>query len=389
MYPNTLFSFPIKNLQPSTMNIKISLSFIIAFIFLFAGCTGNKTKDIEREIMDVRFNVSDNRTADTLVSSINYIGLTPINDFLPGNVDKLCVCDSNIIIADYKYGRIFIYDLNGKSKALINHLGLGPGEYVELRCMAVDSSYVYVVDNSRKQLLTYRIQDGHFVKSAKMPLIADDIETLKNGGFVFASILERGAKPSLNQEKARLFITDKDLNITNTYYRYEGNDYESIGQKYYLTKNEDTIVFSSVMFDGLTLINAENLSIQKQVIFTFENGLRGKTNIPVEEISSYEHFVLPPYIFGDYMFMTYANGNRGIDYGIWDTMSCELLKNPVSNISHAIMPIVGVNSKQLYGYVENLEQYSVPVEYGFTRASEEVENILKDGGAALVVYQMK
>lgn len=371
------------------MNHIISLFFIIVSILISTGCSEKNHCDLERETVCVAFNVSDKRTADTLVSNIDYIGLSPINDFLPGNVDKLCVNDSNIIIADYKYGRIFIYDMKGNPKVLINHHGLGPGEYSELRCMATDSSNVYIVDNSRKQLLAYSISDGHFVKSVKMPLIADDIETLKNGGFIFVCILERGVKPSMDQENARLFISDRDLNITDTYYPYEKNEYEPIGQRYYLSKNEDTIVFSSVMFDGLTLISAENPNTQKQVIFTFENGLEGKTNVPVEEISSYEHLVLPPFTVGDYMFVTYANGENETDYGIWDTTNSELLKNPVSNIHHAIMPIVGVNGKKLYGYIENLEQYTVPVDYGFTKASEEVEKKLKDGGAALVVYQIK
>lgn len=370
-------------------NIKIPILYLAITALLLAGCKDRKTSEIQRDVIDVTFKESGNRTADTLVSRIDYIGLPPISNHLPGSVDKLCADDSTIIIADYKYGKIFVYDREGHPKALINQRGQGPGEYVEIRCMAVDSDYIHVVDNARRQLLTYSIHDGSFVKSRKMPVIADDIETLGDGGFVFASILERGAKPAIDQERARLFIADMDLNVTDTYYQYEGENYESIGQRYYLTRNGDTIVFSSAMFDGLTLIDRDNPGIQKQIRFTFDHGLNGQSGVPLDEISEYQHLVVPPFVSGDYMFVTYANGNGETDYGIWDTKANEMLKNPESDIHHAFMPIVGSYGKQMYGYVESHEQYTVPVGYGFAKASEDVENILKDGGAALVVYNIK
>lgn len=356
---------------------------------LSTACSNTpREASVEREICNYEF--STDITADSFVDSIGYFCLQHTDDKTLGRPEKISTCGGNIIIADYHYGLIFAYDsVTGKQTFVIDSPGQGPGEYAELRCMACDSDNIYVVDNSRHQFLCFSGNDGSYLWTKPMPIVAEDIEVLDNGGFIFATSLGKRVKANMPQERARLFITDENLDITATYYPYSDEEYDVIGQKFYLTKNQGKIIFGSVMIDGFTEIDANDPTHHRQIVFDFPNGLAASDCDDVHKASEYQHLTLPPFVVGKDYIISYIAEPGMMSYSLWNSDSKLFYNNPQTDISKAIIPIVGALDDKLVAYIDDYDMYKAGVQYGFTAGSPEVEEHLKNDGAVLVFYTMK
>lgn len=358
-------------------------------VALFSACSKeSKQPTLEQETVDFQF--SEDITADSLVESINYFSLIHNSDKPLGRPEKITRCDDNIVIADYRYGRVFAYDSeSGELKFVIDSPGQGPGEYAEMRGIACDKENIYVMDNSRKQMLCYWGKDGSYKWSKPMTVVADDFETLDNGGFIFASSLGKNVSTSIPQERARLFVTDNDLNVTATYYPYADGEYDVIGQKYYLTKNDGKILFGSVMVDGFTEINSEDATQHRQVVFNFPNGLAGSDCDDSRDANKYQHLTLPPFVAGDNYIVTYTTGKGSANYSLWNSDTKLFYNNSRTSLAKAIMPVIGSLDDKFVAYIDDYAMYKGGVDHGFTAASPEVEDHLKNEGAVLIFYSMK
>lgn len=361
---------------------------VLMAILLLSACKEVKQHAPQQEVCDFQF--SETVTSDSLVERIDYFSLGHSDGKTLGRPGKISRCGDNIIIADYRYGIIFAYDSEtGGQKFVIDSPGQGPGEYAELRSVACDKDNIYVVDNSRAQLLCFSGDNGAYLWSRPMPIVADDMETLDNGGFIFASSLGKNVKTSIPQERARLFVTDGDLNVTATYYPYADGEYDVIGQKYYLTKNQGKILFGSVMIDGFTEINAEDATDHRQFVFDFPNGLAASGCDDAHEVNKYQHLSVPPFVVGDNYMISYVTGAGTMNYNLWNSDSKLFYNNPKTDISKAIMPVIGALDDKFVAYIDDYNMYQGGVKHGFTAASAEIEQHLKNDGAVLVFYTMK
>lgn len=155
--------------------------------------------------------------ADTLlrhaVDSIRFLALESGEDSELYGIDKLIVKNGLVYLADFRAGKIVAYDESGRSRFVLDAKGEGPEEYLEMRSFAADDSCIYTLDNYRHSLNVYGCRDGRYRKSLKLPFVAWDMEVLPDGSFIFAYSPGRGGKPSMNQGRYRIFITDRDLKI--------------------------------------------------------------------------------------------------------------------------------------------------------------------------------
>lgn len=362
---------------------------VVMTILLLSACSQSlKQPALERKSYEFQF--SEDVTADSLVDGIEYFCLQHTDGKTLGRPEKICRCGGNIIIADYRYGLIFAYDsATGQQKFVIDSPGQGPGEYAELRSMACDKDKIYVVDNFRNQLLCYSGKDGSYLWSKPMTIVADDIETLDNGDFIFALNLGKNVRTSIPQKRARLFVTDENMNVTATYYPYDDGKYDAIGQKYYLTKNQGKIIFGSVMIDGFTVINSDDATQHTQFVYNFPNGLADSNCDDMHEVNQYQHLIVPPFVAGNNYIVSYATGSGFINYSLWNSDTKLFYNNPKTNISKAIIPIVGALDDKFIAYIDDYETYKTGIEHGFATGSAEVETHLKNEGAVLVFYTMK
>lgn len=362
---------------------------VIILTVLITSCSNATQTNREGTADIISLNKSRRFTSDTLVESITYLGLKPLDGYEISRIDKMVRVDSLYVICDLRQGIICAYDsMDGTPRFIINNIGQGPGEYPELSCFCCDSSYIYIVDNMRQRMLKHDIATGKFIESMQMPIIPDDVESLSDGGFLFVTV-PLGSQRKLPNSNHRIHISDKDMNIVGNLFEYEDNEIDPIGQRYYLSKNDHLIVFGSLMFDGYTVIDDRDPTKYHQVKINFKNGLQGKNDIDLHEVKNYGHLILPPFISGNNAIISYTLGDGYIEYGLWNKDINEILPMPSDNISKAIMPVVGVDGDSFIGYYDSYDKYKSAVDHGFTTAPKCVEEILMAEGSALVIYKMR
>lgn len=333
----------------------------------------------------------DQASINDLVDSIYYMGLSDINGEIPVMIDKLYAIDGMMYIGDFRQGKVFAYDKkSGSPRFIIDGRGSGPEEYVEIRCMAVDDSALYIVDNYTQRMLVYDNTTGKCLSTKKIPVVADDIEILDNGGFLLASAPMRGVKLNTDQPEYRLFVTDRDMNIQDMFYGVVNKMYDPIGQRQIFSRCDDGIVYSSVMIDGFTVINPDDVSNHHRIRLPFTNGLEGKKDVDLDEVSHYEHLSSVPYICGDNVYLQYTSGNGQLKSGIWNAKYNGLLQNSTTDLSKAVIPPVGVIDGCFVSMMDSYDLYEMATNDGFCRAPMSVEQLLRDdSGIALVFYKMK
>ena len=140
---------------------------------LISSCANTNKTDAEKGIDVISINKSGRFTSDTLVESVTYLGLKPLDDCEISGIDKIVRVDSLYVIGDFRRGIICAYNSeSGNPGFIINNIGQGPGEYSELSCFCCDKSQIYVVDNRRQQMLVYDALSGKFIESKRKFLLS-------------------------------------------------------------------------------------------------------------------------------------------------------------------------------------------------------------------------
>lgn len=367
---------------------KYSMSMLMAMLLSTACSNAPKEATPEQEVYT--YKVSTDTPAGTFVDSIDYFCLQHTDGKTLGRPEKISRCGDNIVIADYRQKMIFVYDgKSGEQKFVIDAPGKGPGEYVGISSMATDKDNIYILDNRGKQLLCYSGEDGKFLWAKTTPIYASDFEVLDNGGFLFAFHVQKNGNSNTTQDAARLYVTDSDLNITSTYFPYADGEYDVIGQRYLLTKNQGKIIFGSVMIDGFTEIDAADPSKQRQIVFDFPNGLAGSGCEDIREIDQYQFLSLPPFVVGNNYIISYRDETGRSHASLWNSETKEFYNDSMADLSKAIMPILGALDNQFVAYMDDYGMYQAATQAGFAAGSPEVAEHLKNEGAVLVRYTMK
>lgn len=360
---------------------------LLIFVLLLVSCNTTKEQDITfYDTID--YHSISKTTINELVDSILFLPLEIKEESTIAHIDKIRIMDSLIYIGDFHTGQICIFDLYGKHLFNIAHIGQGPKEYTEIKSFAVDTNYIYIVDNRIRKLLVYNRIDGSFIKSMKMPFIAWDIEVLNNGDFIFAFIPMNGGKLSIKQPPYKLFFTDSILNTKKMMFKYEENESEPLGQRFYFTQNNNNLYFGSYHFDGYTIIDTNNPSNLKHIKINFENGLAKQTDINIHEINEYQYIVNPPFVYGQYVCLYFCEKGRG-KHGIYNTATREISFNSNSEVYNSLMPVIGSEKEHLIGHLNDYDIYQRMVNAGFNRGGNLVEETLKKQGDVLVFYHFK
>ena len=355
------------------------------------SCTHNHNGDYNYTEEYINLNKVTDAITNDVVDSISYLGLSDINGNIPVNVNKLYVVNGTIYIGDCWHSKVFAYDRkSGVPKFVLDSRGSGPEEYLEIRSIAIDTAAIYIVDNYTQRMMVYDSNDGSYIRTMKIPVIADDVETLDDGGFIFAYIPMKGVKLAIDQPESRLFIVDKDLKIRDSYQEVKDGIYDAIGQRTIFSRCDQGIVFSTASIDGFFIIDPKDPSKQTLIRLPFTNGLEGKRDVVPDEISGYQHLSSVPYVCGDNIYISYTSDKGHDESVLWNSRYNGILQNSSDDLSKALIPIVGTDNGCLIGMVDDYETYSYMIEQGFAKAPDNVSQLLKDGsGIALVFYKMK
>ncbi|GHV27004.1 hypothetical protein FACS1894176_08440 [Bacteroidia bacterium] len=177
---------------------------ILAVILLIApSCTQDSRNDSEMIVADntLLINPSEAQKVNysQVFSKVDYIPIPTDEDFLIGDVDKLIVTDSHILMMDkYISHSVFIFDKSGTEKIQLSKLGNAPGEYVVMQDIFFDSEKqeLVIYCNIRKKLLCYNV-NGKFIREESIPFRGWRVKPVGNNYAIFSDyIFNDNAKKS-------------------------------------------------------------------------------------------------------------------------------------------------------------------------------------------------
>lgn len=135
----------------------------VAALLLLSSCGGSSTTTADDGAPVVRldpYRRGTIRTAD-FVDSVEYLILESTPESMIRRIDRLCVMDSLLLVADYASRSVFIFDREGRYRSRISRIGRSREEYVSMNAVAFDTlrSEVLVHDLMTEKLLVYGL-DG-------------------------------------------------------------------------------------------------------------------------------------------------------------------------------------------------------------------------------------
>lgn len=374
---------------------KIELIYSVALLSLIsaASCSQNNTTMLQDKA-PIELTVSE-IPISSVVDSITYIPIGENNGHFVGRCRQVVIENGMAYISDdlYHPKRILVYDENtGEPQFVIDKLGQGPDEYLEMPNFTVDSAYVYIIDNYQHDLVVYDSHTGDFVKKMKLPIVADGVETLGNGGFVFAI---RPMRPedgalSIDQKKCRLFVTDSELNITHTYLDVEDGTEDAIHIIRQFARNGDNITYASPMYDGFFNINSRDAAANPSFHgIKFNNGLEGQKDVDIDDIRKYEFLAETPIECDNYTYLYFNTKKDGSQTGIWDKRNKVFMRNDTETSYNTLLKPLTASGNRFITYLNDYDLYSKLVKRGFKRAPDEIERQFENEGSVLITYHMK
>ncbi|MDE6439165.1 MAG: 6-bladed beta-propeller, partial [Muribaculaceae bacterium] len=333
--------------------------------------------------------------ADTLPSStmksITWIPIehSPINPLK--EITNFCSEDSKYIIASRRQGIVQAYDLNGHLLYEISRLGQGPEEYLEIAAVTTTESSVYIVDNFSRNLVQYSITDGSFVAKRPMQYVAWDVAAYNDSTFLFTCLRNNPDTPASNHGMDyAVWQTDRELNVTHKYLPVEADHIEMYCQRKYFTKYQDKILFHTFRNDGYFIFDQDGSIEYRPMEFPDPiDSDRSKLNFQEIVDSKKEYLGSTPYMTENYTLLEICKGDLTMNL-FADNANQRIFQN--SSIWAAMLPvnIIGVCGNDFIGHVnDEAELYESMLEYGFPRASQEVEDVIKAGGCALIRYSLQ
>lgn len=187
--------------------------FFVIFLVFFSvgtGCKVNSGENTQLPVFDlgttIGKQISDTFTWNSIAKRITYVPVSTSPDALFGSANLVHVGNDLYCMVDYKTNTIFRTDKNGKVINSFSRKGNGPGEYVMLTYVYVNSedSTIRIFDQRGDKYIVYDLE-GNLIqeiflkdKGIGTPLLISDNYIVTKGR---------------EQEAYRLCITDKELNI--------------------------------------------------------------------------------------------------------------------------------------------------------------------------------
>ena len=138
-------------------------SAILCSLLLLSSCGGSATTTADDGAPVVRIDPTRPGTIHTadFIESADYLILESTPKSMIRQVDRLCVMDSLLLVADYASRSVFIFDRKGHYRSRISRSGRSREEYVSMNAVAFDTlrGEVLVHDIKSEKLLVYGL-DG-------------------------------------------------------------------------------------------------------------------------------------------------------------------------------------------------------------------------------------
>ena len=142
----------------------------LAFLFLFGVCfcciSCGKEK---KEIHAIPQKLPQNYVVNQQVNDVTYIPLAPNPKAYPGEVKKLIILDTLMIVTCVNRSAIYLYDKNGEFLSLIQPKGNGPLEFQSLQDVAsINAETLLIADNGLGKIISFSLSSGKPIEEYKL-----------------------------------------------------------------------------------------------------------------------------------------------------------------------------------------------------------------------------
>jgi hypothetical protein len=153
--------------------------YFVLLVLCLASCKEKKKSNGKENdvIPSISVQVKDTQkfNIDSVADFHSVIPLETSDNSLIGNIKKVFLTDSLIVIFDDKINNILTFDYQGNYQYAIGSKGNGPNEYIRITDVFLDPSnnLLYLADGVRKQILQFDIA-GNFISSqaSEYPLLS-------------------------------------------------------------------------------------------------------------------------------------------------------------------------------------------------------------------------
>ena len=301
-------------------------------LMVLASCTKDKEEVFTGEVISVDSNKSPKSgMMSEMVDVVRYIPLETNENTLFGEVTKFMVTDDSFVIFDEQTMKVLIFDkLSGKSIGIVDAIGQGPGEYLNITDVAVDSNgeiWIMSIDKILKFDHT-----GVFISAIKSPIIAQNFNILPNGELILF-VKARGARIDNKKYNDHIFLFDQQGELIKTlmpekrtFYAYGlGNPLYKTGDVVLVNPRYSDIIYSIDNKKELESLyqfdfGNNNSKIAKKIIKELKdiNDMHKCKKIEIDR----SYCAIMNYIdFGEYLYFVYRKEGTCFYYGFYSKQS--------------------------------------------------------------------
>ena len=187
----------------------LSLSAILILIVLVPSCRKGRQKAATNAEIVAKVEVSESDKGFDVCQMADFekvIPLETVGDALIGEIDKLEMDDSHIVILDKRMRTVWLFGIDGKFIRKIGRLGNGPKEYVSLddMCFDKENRTVWIWDRVKQVMLEYDLA-GDFLKEVATGFSSNVFAKTNEGFWLYYSYLK-------NPDNNSLILVNEEMN---------------------------------------------------------------------------------------------------------------------------------------------------------------------------------
>ena len=216
----------------------LSLFAILILIVLLPSCRESRQKAVTPAEIVAKVDVSESDKGFDVCQIANLekvIPLETVGDALIGEIDKLEMDDSHIVILDKQMRTVWLFGIDGKFIRKIGRLGNGPKEYVSLddMCFDKENGTVWIWDRIKQVMLEYDLA-GELLKEVATGFSSNVFAKTNEGFWLYYSYLKNPDNNSLilvNEEMDHLvkgFFATKEtfpVSLSSGFTSWAGKEY--------------------------------------------------------------------------------------------------------------------------------------------------------------------
>lgn len=363
---------------------------IYLFITLLLCSCNNKTNDSNKEkhIIEFKQEYITNYNQSNIVDSTQLICLleNPDEDLQIKQIDKICIKNNHIYIADTYLKRLIVFNKEGIALHQIGSVGNGPGEYSSIADFYVTASNdTYIYDSVKKKIILYDSKNN-YIKDFNIDFEGEHFVYLNNNEFLFSLAPYNEGK----LKRKKIAITDKDFNIINTMFEFEKNtdpNYQFISP---LTEYCDKFVYNRGISNDIYIFSSKG-TIENIITFDFgslnvSTNKLNDINKLLESDDSYSYIAACPILINNTI-LSIINKENELFTCIYDIKKKKTYLNNISNFSvnNLNIPLSVTDKGQVISYF-NEDIY--PNYKNDKNISESIKNEIQDGAYVVCLYNI-